>query len=740
MWGCRATCASAVAAVIAAAAAAMVVTVAVVEVVALPGRQLASDNADASAQLAVSAAAAAAAAKLEKIPFPSPPPGRSAGRFHTLPSLQCRLHPTQPGGVSPDPNAVHNPYGRGGTGWQLQVNGSDPVIIPYAAGTCASPLNDEFQLACVAAPEQMNRLWGPRTCRVHAFEGEDAGTDFIWEGYVFYSTLSSYAKGEAVTDSHIGSEYFRPHPCAKARRRSGLVCEEEIAAMISLRRNLWQGEVERHSGPYDVLSVGRASIGMALDKAGQWVAATDRVSNVSGNGDYDIVMHTAPNGRRRPVLAGDAAMLSLGRAVMADPAWLGGSFPGGFSSIVHLLAVSDGVIDEDTTWSLDHRTGAINSSRWLPAIARTMCKSPSSSFVVDSSFCDGVDEPRVPRLTHVLEGKHPVVGSLSYASGQHSGSSEQKVTWMIERSKSSAQAPPCNSSELASIALRRPMWLFGRGDRELHVTGSAGGSAELDLALDLSSCKYDNPRWDLNGYRHMFDGRGLTARLSQQYRRAIFQVDPPDDPISDTELILALVVVVPEAVAIVLLMLQRHNRQSRWSRWYWREWSSLVVIVVAGAVALLGVGCLDRREHLGHAWRAAAVRQSRRIPANATEDMEIGSFNVDYSGRVVADNERLIIIARTGYRPHLTRKLLLISIASYAGLTMVVLLRWAVAIWWKKRVSDQDVEHWAVDTTPPARPRRLPWQRRSATHSVAAENDPPVDRDGGGCCGSRVCD
>lgn len=126
------------------------------------------------------------------------------------------------------------------------------------------------------------------------------------------------------------------------------------------------------------------------------------------------------------------------------------------------------------------------------------------------------------------------------------------------------------------------------------------------------------------------------------------------------------VAVVPEAIAVVLLVLQQRNRLSHWSRWYRRKRLSLVVIVVAGAVALLGVGYLDRQVHLDHAGRAAAVLRSICLPANVMEGMKEGSFKIDYRGRSETDNERLNIIARTGYRLHLTRKLLLNSSASYA--------------------------------------------------------------------------
>ncbi|GAB0489331.1 hypothetical protein MMPV_000549 [Pyropia vietnamensis] len=712
---------------------ALVVTVAVEGAEGLPLHHSVGDNADLATR---QESAKAAAAKPKVIPFPSPPPGPSIGRFHTLPSLQCQLHPSASGGASPDPNAVRNPYGRGGTGWVMQANKSaDPVIVPYAAGTCASPLNDEFQLACMAAPDSMEKFWGSHACSVDAFKGGDPDAYFRWTGRAFYARMSAIARVASIIDGHVGSEYFRPHDCATVHRQTGLVCEEEIVARLALRRNSWGGQVERHRGLYDVLSVGRATVGIVLDQRGLVVAAMDRVSNVSGTGDLNIVMYAANGRPRLPVLVGDAALLSLGRGVMVDPTWFGDSVPVELAADVSLQTTNDLAIGEEASWSLRRGSDSTNSSRWLEAIAQTMCQPPSSSFVADPRFCDEVSEPKAHRLSPFLADKRPVVGSLSFAAGQYLGWSERGVIWMIFRPESSETAPLCNASDQSDVALMRPAWLLGRGDRELHMTGSSGVSAELDLARNLTSCKYETPRYDMNTYLSQSDGNGLAARLSQSYRRDVFQVDAPRDPVSDTELVLALVVVIPEALAVILLLLQPKKRHSRWSRWYWRESSSLVVVVIAGAVALLGVGYLDRQEHSGHAWRAAVVRHNRRIPANATEEINVAPHLIDYSGRPVVDNETLIIIARTGYRPNLTRKLLVVSIVSYGALTVIVLVRWAVATWWRSR-PDGDVEDGAVGTMPPPHRRWLPRRPRMAAQAAAEEGDPPVDGDGSRGCGS----
>lgn len=186
---------------------------------------------------------------------------------------------------------------------------------------------------------------------------------------------------------------------------------------------------------------------------------------------------------------------------------------------------------------------------------------------------------------------------------------------------------------------------------------------------------------------------------------------------------------VPEAVAIVqaLLLPRREQRQLR-RRSYWREGSSHVLVVVGGAVALMGVGYLDRQEHVGQAWRAAALRYSRRISANETEHLAVGYLSIDYRLRLTTDNEMLIIVARTGYRPHLTRLLLGVSIALFSSLAAAVMVKAAVAMWQPRSAPDDSVlERWTVGAGLPPHPRSWPWHARAAAPAAAAEGNPPVD-------------
>lgn len=519
--------------------------------------------------------AAEAAEPVTVIPFPSPPPGQSIGRFHTLPSLQCRPHPAALGDKSPDPDAVTNPYGRGGTGWVLQVNSSTAsVVIPYGPGTCASPLNDDFQLSYLAAKEEMSRIWSRMAGSTNISTGGQPAAEFNWAGLAFHSRISLRAAASPVSHGYVAAEYDRTLPCASSRRQFGLVCEEEVASLLSLRRNQQGSVLERHRGVYDVLSMVRDSRGVVLDKEGRVVAAGDRVSDASASSKhFAVVMYTTRDGRRRPVLAGEAALLTLGRGVMADPSWLGGSFPGGLSAGVFLFPGRLGIAEPTKFWLLHHGDSTVESSQWLQEVAKILCM-PPMSFVVDESFCNGVEPPKPFERAPLRVGGHPVTASLGFSARQQTGLSEMSLMWILMPDGRAVTAPPCPSFDNVTFKntfATEPLWLLGRGDRELHTTGPAG-ETELELARHLSSCNYNGMRWDLTGYQSVWDGQDLTSQLSQRFRRDIFQVDPPEDPVSNAGVLLALLVVVPEAAAIILQLLQPRSRQ-RGSRLYWREGS-----------------------------------------------------------------------------------------------------------------------------------------------------------------------
>lgn len=372
----------------------------------------------------------------------------------------------------------------------------------------------------------------------------------------------------------------------------------------------------------------------------------------------------------RPVLSGEEALLSLGRAVVADPSWIGPSFPGGLTASVTLGVWRDGVPRRGTKWRLFGIRDP-DASRWLQEMAVVLCQPPSTSFVRENGLCSGVKPPPPSSLAAARAGGRRVAEVVGLGAAHSVRATEMSLRWRISRTAQPAPSSPCPPSfgKLnGAMTLQQPIWLLGRGSRELHVTGPRS-EAELALAARLSSCYFNETRNDLMDYTYSLrEMEALTYDLSQRYQRSFFRKDPPAPPTTNVELLLAVIVVVPEAFAVLLLLLQRRGAATRRSPQH--EALALVVVVAAGAVALLGVGFLDKQEQDGHAWRAATVQRTTRIPVNATEHARITPTLIHYEGRYVFFSEVLFVTARTGYRTHLTRALLVSTAVVYAALTV----------------------------------------------------------------------
>lgn len=634
--------------------------------------------------------AAVAAGRPVTIPFPSPPAGVARGRLHTLPALQCRLHPTTPDGASPDPDAVANPFGRGGTGWVLRANGSAPdVVIPYGGGTCATPLSDAFQLEYLAAPDEMAREWyGNASTDVAT--GEEAGAEFEWAGYAFDENIAINAVwANKGPNGAAAADYFRPHPCASAGEQSGVLCADEVARLLTAQRNQRAGVVERHRGLFDVLAVSRVTTGVVLANttSGYAVAALDRVSGLSGQDGFAIATYTTRDNDTRPVLVGEAALLSLGRGILADPSWLGASFPSGLNASVTQHVLRHEFVQRSAEWSMRHGSEATNSSRWLPEIASILCLPPVPSFVVSRRLCEGVEMPPPSGRASLRAGGRPVAVTLGVGDGRYQGVPEVSTGWVLSPPQQPISAAPCpafGNATFDNARLRQPLWLLGRGSRELHTTGP-GGETELALARNLSSCAYNGTRTDISLNQLATPGTtALMADLAQRYRRDLFHKAPPLIPVSNSAIILAMLVLVPEAVAVLLLLPARHDAPEHGLSWRWRTGLKVALVVMAGAVALVGIGYLDSQERTGHAWRAATVRTGTRIAVNVTEQPYASYDEIDYRGRMTMHTESLILVARTGYRPRLTRQLLLGCAITYALMIVAVLVQ-ALAEEWRRR-------------------------------------------------------
>lgn len=153
-----------------------------------------------------------------------------------------------------------------------------------------------------------------------------------------------------------------------------------------------------------------------------------------------------------------------------------------------------------------------------------------------------------------------------------------------------------------------------------------------------------------------------------QYARPTYHVDATSPPTSDVELILAVIVVLPEVATLALLGLasgsgrqhmepgggRRHRRR--------RDHQAYCLILCTGVVSLTGIVVLAVAESRGARWRAAAVLEE--VATRATE----GS---GWAGVFAAHTEQLTIIAAVGYRPRLAGGLAIGLAVAYAVVAVV---------------------------------------------------------------------
>ncbi|OSX74972.1 hypothetical protein BU14_0259s0007 [Porphyra umbilicalis] len=678
-WGLGAAVAASAAATAAAATTAVAVAAAAAALLGAAPRSAVPAAALDGAAVHAAGGPAAAAGLATTIPFPVPAGGAPVGRLHTLPSLQCRLHGNGGGG-------------RRGPGWTLVANASAAdVFIPYAPGTCAAPLTDAFQLQYLAAPGRTSAAFIMPPASTAVETGGNVSAEYEWAGNALSIQGARVAKRQPPVGGELAAEGFYPHPCAgrKAPRSAGLLCAEEAVRQLALHRNSRSGSVLRYVGAYDVAAITRVTSGWALDAAAFTVGAEDTLSAVDGPA---LATYTDAAGATRPVLIGEAALLSRGRAALADPAWLAAAAaPGGLDVNVTLRSYVDARVARRTTWAFpplrgrggdaNARAGGAAAGAWLGEIATALCAPPISSFVTDAGVCAGVARQSPPPPVSLTADGELVSGRLGLDARATRGHTEAAVVWATRRASRVAPVapPPCARVRLPrwDEPWREPIWLLGRGDREVPHAGAAAATAEAALAARLGACRYapavsggDGPsRWRGDLHRR-------ARRLTRAYERELFADDAPKDPVSNAELLLAVLVVVPEVLALVVLLVTPSSPATP-SDWVGlaRYAAILALVAAAGAVSLLGIGFLDAQERRGSAWRAATVRMDTRLVAAATESPKTLASAVDYTGRRVWHVESLILIARPGYRSSVTRRLLAGMGAVYGALVVVVVAK-----------------------------------------------------------------
>jgi len=210
----------------------------------------------------------------------------------------------------------------------------------------------------------------------------------------------------------------------------------------------------------------------------------------------------------------------------------------------------------------------------------------------------------------------------------------------------------------------------------------------------------------------------MALRHAAVYDRSIFGVEPPPAPVANSEAVLAVVVVFPEAIGLLLLVLgapsQRRRRQRRdaggrrdadgrgdadgpsdadrrrdacgcgrtGSDGCGRgdgnaSAQAFVLVFIVGAISLAGVWALAIGELHASRWRAAATH-ARLVVLNRPVESS-------WEGATLAYTEQLVVLAPVGYRPTLVMGLAVGLASAYGLLALLCALRGGWLVLWRRR-------------------------------------------------------
>lgn len=560
-----------------------------------------------------------------RVSFPGWPIGTSNGRswprfgrFESLPSLACNVE----GPLSRD--------GRRG-GWMQPAGASAPRCVVRGNGTCGSPL---AALTAVMTPCDLPE--GDGICKIPRsvaswvnFSGQ------VWHAYE--TVVKRVSTIPLRSDADLGA----------------MVYEAEVAGMLDLHRNTVRGSVARQTAAFDVVAVTRETSGVCLCRYCGTVAAVDTsAGGIYSHNDTHIavpVVTVEPlnGGPLEVVLDSGDGILSLGRAVLANAAWLTPHpewrYLAGTTvtlSVFPSRRPGDSVPTELalTQWRLlgADAKGTRSLTRWLQAIAFVFCAPPEASFLREARrLC-------ADQYTADAESLNDVASSpdqLPWTDGSPAGYRGRRAVWGVSLGSGSFsnrnRTVLTNISSLDLPAKDRPCWLAGRHSREINPASHD----EAVLARRIGSASIlvpGRPRHGrvqkMQGLRDDDTAHGLWT-MSQTYDKAVFGAELPADPAIAEEVAIIVVLLLVDLIAIVRELPQYPDQQ---------QWGSmrLVMKILLSLFLMTELGWLAFCEAKGDAWRAAATRSV----------LETAPPGDSFYGLPVRRTETLFLIARTGYR------------------------------------------------------------------------------------------
>ncbi|OSX77293.1 hypothetical protein BU14_0153s0035 [Porphyra umbilicalis] len=613
---------------------------------------------------------ASSVSAVSPLPFPVPA-NNSLGGFHLLASLQCDT--TLPGSVGGrrgfrtkahtfhvDAHACWSPVSRreARSGWSNLRHGADGPTVEYNSS--------DWQL-----------MRGP----VQSLRNTDPTGSFVRD--VSYTPLLEQSGGDESDDdggdggSVGGDQLFQ---------------ENDAVRLLTLQRNSIAGAVHRYVGVYDVLALSRVTVGFCrtptcTDMSAVAIIGTFK-SDFYNQTHVPLVVHTVDGGRALPVTMLDEDLLSLGRAVVADPAWLGQAADSWVLRVGFTLR-SWSRIDEvgrphqrrdalgapwtaTNSWDLSAASAAASepkTAKWLQAVAYVWCRAPMSSFVRKNraALCGPTGDGAYSTASDAGSAvRHLHTAQWTFDPNQMSPGTNHTLV----RGPDDAPLPRCawatNKTELDGQPLLRPAWLLGREAREINPA-SAG---ERALARSLTTCAHPidgegspHRRIKFSPSSQFVGVRATATTLSQAYDRSVWGVEPPEAPVTANNITLAMIVLVPEVIALLVLLLTT----ATWGR---VDLVALGLIFLAGLVSISAIVSLALTEVSGRNWRAASLRDEVSV---LLDDKKAGiSVFRPLDGRPLFRVETLYLTARLGYRVKLLVSLAGAATALYLILSIAV--------------------------------------------------------------------
>lgn len=590
--------------------------------------------------------------------WPLPPPG-SYAQLHQLPSFGCDTQM----GTLPD----------GTRGFFLAIRNRDGATTTrfhhLGNGTCASRVENSRELRRLtlkaSGEEAVSGPVGPLEPDRFVLKNESI---FRSEWMQHAQTIPCRSTGKYSFTRPVAAEADDP---ACGGPMSWLLCKPEgqivhevdVASVLTLQRNSERIEVARRvGGAYDVLAITRRTLGMCTtsdctDFSAVSTLGHPHVGHLPLLG-IPLVTRQTPSGSPMVVKMFEEDVLTLGRGVLVNDSWLGNSGPWQFDTSVTSFFQSsfDRTSDRQSRRARSSKRSPVLGD-FLERLAHVLCAPPQGSFVRDPSLCKGIHHDDIAKKeAEWLTGLMFEPGGLADADDDGPGERVASVrgtapatmiaswTFAPRTTYNLSQPLPCTATGSRDYN-PRPEWQWGLGPRELSVESTD----EVALAQSLSTCLHpaeeNHTRLTQLSEADRKARMKLMDRLSVEYDRSLFaDATPPNDPVENADLVQALVVVLPEFVALAVMVATTHH----WER---GAVAAAVVVLLAGAISHAAIIFLALQEHAADAWRGAGLREALYIGLPSLEG------SVDLRNGSLMLSETLFVVARSGYRPQLLCRL-----------------------------------------------------------------------------------